>query len=297
MTIQWTLIRTFDAVAKTGSLSGASRQLGLTQPAISRHIDLLEEQLRIQLFQRSHEGMRLTAKGADLVTVARDMTSSATSFARIATGLEEEIGGTVRISANDVMGILILPELLADFQQLHPNIELELSITNAASNLLQRDADLAVRMFRPVQNDLVAKKVADLPLGFYAHQRYLSVHGQPKSVADLLDHRMIGFDRETSMLAAAKEQGLNLTASNFSFRSDNILAHIQAIRAGIGIGVGHKGMAANWPEVEPVLEEFVLPSLELWIVCHSDVHHNQRIRHTMDFLCQQLKSPYASYRG
>ena len=159
MTIQWTLIRTFDAVAKTGSLSGASRQLGLTQPAISRHIDLLEEQLRIQLFQRSHEGMRLTAKGADLVTVARDMTSSATNFARIATGLEEEIGGTVRISANDVMGILILPELLADFQQLHPNIELELSITNAASNLLQRDADLAVRMFRPVQNDLVAKKL------------------------------------------------------------------------------------------------------------------------------------------
>lgn len=102
---------------------------------------------------------------------------------------------------------------------------------------------------------------------------------------------MIGFDRETSMLAAAKEQGLNLTTSNFSFRSDNILAHIQAIRAGIGIGVGHKGMAANWPEVEPVLEEFVLPSLELWIVCHSDLHHNQRIRHTMDFLCQQLQSP------
>lgn len=295
MTIQWNLIRTFDTVAKTGSLSGAARQLGLTQPAVSRHIDLLEEQLRIQLFLRSHEGMQLTSKGADLVTVAREMNSSATSFARISTGLEEEIGGTVRISANDVMGVLILPNLLAVFQQLHPNIEIELNVTNETSNLLQRDADVAVRMFRPVQNDLVAKKVADLHLGFYAHRRYLLANGRPKTTANLIEHRLIGFDRETSMLAAANEQGLNLTASNFSFRSDNILAHIQAIRAGIGIGIGHKGMAAHWPEVEPVLETFALPPLELWIVCHSDVHHNKRIRHTMDFLCQELRSPYASF--
>ena len=220
--------------------------------------------------------MQLTSKGADLVTVAREMNSSATSFARISTGLEEEIGGTVRISANDVMGVLILPNLLAGFQQLHPNIEIELNVTNETSNLLQRDADVAVRMFRPVQNDLVA-------------------NGRPKTTANLIEHRLIGFDRETSMLAAANEQGLNLTASNFSFRSDNILAHIQAIRAGIGIGIGHKGMAAHWPEVEPVLETFALPPLELWIVCHSDVHHNKRIRHTMDFLCQELRSPYASF--
>jgi DNA-binding transcriptional LysR family regulator len=292
---QWNLIRTFAAVAQTGSLSGASRQLGLTQPAVSRHIDLLEDQLRIRLFQRSREGMRLTPKGADLVTVADDMKTSATSFARIATGLEEEIGGTVRISANDVMGVQILPSLFAEFQQRYPDIEIELSITNVASNLLQRDADVAVRMFRPEQDDLVAKKVADLPLGFYAHRRYLDANGRPETVSDFLNHRVIGFDRETSMLEAAKELGLNLTASNFAFRSDNILAHIQAIRAGVGIGVGHKGMAAHWPDVEPVIESFTLPPLELWIVCHSDVHRNNRIRRTMDFLCQQLRSPYASY--
>jgi DNA-binding transcriptional LysR family regulator len=294
---QWNLIRTFAAVAETGSLSGASRQLGLTQPAVSRHIDVLEDQLRLQLFQRSREGMRLTPKGADLVSVADEMQTSATSFARIATGLEAEIGGTVRISANDVLGVSILPALLAEFQQQHPDIEIELGITNVPSNLLQRDADIAVRMFRPEQSDLVAQKVADLPLGFYAHPDYLDRHGRPKAISDFMNHRLIGFDRDTAMLKAAKDVGLNLKAENFAFRCDNILAQIQAIRAGVGIGVGHTGLAVHWPDVEPVLEHFKLEPLELWIVCHADVHHNNRIRRTVDFLSENLRTPYARYDG
>ncbi len=295
MAISWDLICTFDAVAETGSLSAASRQLGLTQPTVGRHIDLLEDQLHVQLFLRGREGMRLTTKGADLVVAAREMKSSAIDFSRIAMGLEEEISGTVRISANDILGVLILPGLLTEFMSAHPDIEVEVSISNTASDLLQRDADVAIRMFRPTQNDLVAKKVAALPLGFYAHRNYLSANGRPCTATELLNHRLIGFDRDTSMIEAAKMLDLSLKTSDFAFRCDNILAHIQAIRAGIGIGLTHKGLAEHWTEVEPVLDNIELPTLDLWIVCHSDVRHNKRIRQVMDFLGQHLKSPYADY--
>lgn len=295
MNLPWDLICTFEAVAETGSLSAASHQLGITQPTVGRHIDLLEDQLHVQLFLRGRSGMRLTAKGADLVSAAKAMKSSATGFARIASGLEEEISGTVRISANDVMGVLILPTLLADFLSAHHGIEIELSISNSASNLLQRDADVAIRMFRPKQNDLVARKVAELPLGFYAHQSYLAAQGRPHDIAALSSHRLIGFDDETAMISVGKTFGIDLAKSDFVFRCDNILAQIHMIRAGLGIGLTHKGLAGHWPQVEPVLEHIELPSLELWMVCHSDVRHNKRIRQIMDFLGKQLRSPYAKY--
>lgn len=295
MTIRWNLIRSFEAVAETGSLSAAARALGMTQPAVGRHVDLLEEQLRIRLFQRGPDGMRLTAKGADLVPVAREMMASAASFGRIAAGLEVEIGGTVRISANDVIGVEILPSLLAGFQQDHPDIDIELAISNTASNLTQRDADVAVRMFRPKQNDLIARKVAELPMGFFAHHDYLAAFGSPKTPADLSSHRLIGFDHDTLMLDEARAMGLSLAASDFTFRCDNILAQIAALRAGAGIAIAHCGMAAHWPGVEAVLEDFVLPPLELWVVCHSDVRFNPRIRTAMDFLCEKLRRPYAGY--
>ena len=166
MNLSWDLIRTFKSVAKTGSLSAASRELGLTQPTVGRHIDLLEDALKIPLFIRSREGMKITDQGSDLVLTADEMAISANEFERRAAGFDETVEGLVRISANEIFGVLILPRILPIFAQHHPNVEIELIVSNTASNLLQRDADVAIRMFRPRQNDLVARKIADLPLGF-----------------------------------------------------------------------------------------------------------------------------------
>lgn len=120
----------------------------------------------MQLFLRGRSGMQVTEHGADLVPVAADMVANATQFGRVAAGLDNAVDGTLRISVNDILGIVIMPRILAAFQQTHPEIAVELDISNTASNLLSRDADIAVRMFRPVQNDLVARKIASLPLGF-----------------------------------------------------------------------------------------------------------------------------------
>jgi len=297
MSISWDLIRTFRSVARTGSLSAASRELSLTQPTVGRHIDLLEEALKIPLFVRSREGMKITSEGSDLVATADEIAGSVGEFERLASGMDETIEGLVRISANDIFGVLILPRILPEFAKANPNIEIELIVSNTASNLLQRDADVAIRMFRPTQNDLVARKIADLPLGLYAHKNYLKDKPAPKHISELHDHSFIGFDRETSLIDVARHLGEEFAPSDFSFRCDNILSHIEAIRSGLGIGVSLHGLAQEWDDVERVLSDLQLPNLVLWIACHADVRYNKRIRLVMDFLSEHLKYPYRTYEG
>ena len=295
MRYSWDFIRSFRAVAETGSLSAAARALQLTQPTVGRHIDLLEEALNLPLFVRSREGMKLTQKGADLVTEAAEMETAATGFERRVAGLDKDVKGIVRISANEIFGVMILPGILPEFMQDNPEIEVELTVSNSAANLLKRDADVAIRMFRPTQNDLVARKIAELPLGFYAQRDYLSLKGVPEALDDLQAHRFIGLDRETSIIDAARSLGKSFDTGDFAFRCDNILSHIEAIKSGLGIGITHQGLAKNWHDVDQVLRDVALPPLELWIACHSDVRYNKRIRAVMDFLGQSLKSPYSNY--
>ncbi|MDD9922355.1 MAG: LysR family transcriptional regulator [Boseongicola sp.] len=292
MQYSWDHIRTFHSVATYGSMLAASHHLGLTQPTVGRHIDLLEESLGFTLFTRGREGMRLTEKGADLVETANEMLGTATDFERIASGLEERVEGTVRVSANEILGALILPGLMAEFMAKNPMIDVEVDVSNEVTNLLQRDADIAIRMFRPTQNDLVARKIMDVPLGLFAHQSYLERYPPPSSLNDLDGHILLGQDRNPSLIGAYGAVGLSLTPNSFQFRTDNNIATINAIRSGIGIGPLHIGMAKHWPDVIQVLPDVPVQSLELWLACHADVRHNKRIRLVMDHLANELKDPY-----
>lgn len=294
MRYSWDLIRSFHAVAETGSLSAASRRQGLTQPTVGRHIDLLEAELKVPLFTRSRDGMALTPKGEDLFAAAQEVGATAAAFERRAAGLDEGIAGTVRISANDIFGVLILPGLIGEFIAANPSVDVELVVSNDVSNLSKRDADVAIRMFRPTQNDLVARKVTQLPLGFYAHRSYLAHKPDPASFDDLRNYIMVGYDRDPSLIDAARMMGADVSPSDFKFRTDNILSHIWAIRSGAGIGITHSGLAERWDNVDRVLPDLALPSLDLWLACHADVRYNKRVRAVMDFLTERLKDPYAA---
>lgn len=293
MTYSWDLIRSFLSVATHGSLSAAARNLGLTQPTIGRHIDQLEQELNLPLFLRSRDGMQVTDAGSDLVIAAQSMQDTSLDFERMATGLDDKISGTVRISANEIFGSILLPSLLAPLMLEQDKLEIEISVSNTASNLLKRDADIAIRMFRPQQNDLVARKICDIPLGLFAHQVYLDSQGRPATLQDLYDHVFLGFDRDTSLIQGLSSFGLPFTPSDFRIRSDSILTHITGIRSGLGIGLTHVGLAKHWTEVEDVLPDLAVPALELWIVCHADVRFNKRIRLVMDYLSNKLKTPYS----
>jgi len=275
--VSWHLIRSFLAVAQLGSVSAAARSLGLSQPTLSRDIQLLEAQTALNLFKRSTRGLVLTEAGQALVEPAKQMSVNAEAFSRQASGLSTELAGDIRISANEVIGIYALPAAIAAFKQQHPAVQFEIVISNRASSLNKREADLALRMFRPIQTGLIARRLPDMPLAFYAHQDYLMAHGMPDSVDDLGQHQVIGFDQDTDFIDAVNITGYQFNQHDFHFRTDNMLMQIQLARHAAGIIVTHVGLAKHWPELVRILDKVPLPTLEFWIVCHADTQYNARI--------------------
>ncbi|MEL6793378.1 MAG: LysR family transcriptional regulator, partial [Pseudomonadota bacterium] len=155
-TIDWTLWRSFLAVAEEGGLSQAARALGLTQPTVGRHIDQLEAALGGALFTRSRSGMTPTARARALIPEAAAMAASALALSRTGRGDPAEARGVVRISASEIVGTEVLPAALAPYRRDWPGVEIELSLTNAPEDLLNRAADIANRMTRPTQQRLIA---------------------------------------------------------------------------------------------------------------------------------------------
>lgn len=290
--IDWSQIRSFLSVARLGSLSAAARELGVSQPTLTREIQALETATRLNLFKRTTQGLVLTEAGQALVDAAGQMNDAADLFARQASGLSIELTGDVRVSANEIIGVYLLPPAIAAFREQHPGMQIEVVITNRASSLSKREADIALRMFRPQQPDLVARRLPDLALGFYAARDYIARHGVPADL-DAIKGHVIGFDEGMEFIEEAARHGYALQRNDFPLRTDHLLAQINLIRVGAGIGVTHVGLASRFPELQRVLEEVPLPPLQFWCVCHRDVQYNSRIRAVMQFLVHRFAAdPY-----
>lgn len=284
--IHWDHWRSFIAVAERGSLSAAARALGLTQPTVSRHIDLLEANLHAPVFLRSPQGMSLTELGTRLLPEARSMAAAAAALERTASAPDDAARGIVRLTASEVVGGEILPALIAPLMATYPGLEVELVLSNRNEDLLRREADLAVRMIRPLQAGLVARKLADVRIGLFAHEGYLAAHGLPGSLADLAGHSLIGPDRDPAMLSAMADTGI--TRRMIRFRCDRESAQLNAIRAGLGIGVMQAGLARRCPALRPVMADSLSFALECWLAVHEDLRANARVRLVFDHLAAHL---------
>ncbi len=287
----WDLYRSFLAVLDEGSLSKAARNLGLTQPTLARHIEQLEASLGATLFTRSPRGLVATDTALVLAPDARTMQSAAAALKRAASGAADVIEGTVRITASVVIGAEVLPGILRDLHAKHPKLSFELALSNETSDLLRRDADVAIRMTRPKQTALVAKRVGDVMLGLHAHRDYIRRHGAPKTLAECVNHTLIGFDRDPAGLQFIKLLRLPLTRDMFAYRTDSDAALLNAIRAGCGLGVCQNGIGKRDNLVRLLPHELEFP-LETWIVMHEDQRSNARMRVVFDYLAEGM-SAYA----
>ena len=283
----WELYRSFLAVVREGSLSAAARTLGMTQPSLGRHIRQLEADLGVALFTRSPQGLTPTDLGDELATHAQAMLAASAALRRAASGSNHEVRGVVRITCSEVIGAEVLPPILADFRQQHPGIVIELSLSNQNEDLLRKDADIAVRMVRPIQAALVARHIGKISLGLFAHRRYLKAHGSPQALVDLRRHAIIGFDRETPALRAVLGK-LPFGREDFALRSDSDLAQLASIRAGYGIGVCQQQIARRDRHLVPVLPEAFKFDLDTWLVMHEDLKTSRRTRLLFDHLAQAL---------
>ena len=286
----WDLYRSFEAVLRTGSLSGAARMLGLTQPSIARHIDALEQAIGRDLFVRSQRGLTPTAAALELRPYAELLATTSAALLRTAEGSAGEIAGTVRISASEVVSAEHLPAILSRLRQKHPALAFEISASNSVDDLLQRQADIAVRMVQPTQKSLIARKVAPIPLGLHAQADYLARRGTPVTLQDLADHDLIGFDTETPAIRAFAEQFPTFNRTSFALRIDSDVAQLAAIRAGFGIGICQVPVAARSPGLVRVLAADFTVDLDVWIVIHEDLRTSPRCRMVFDALVEAFSA-------
>ena len=292
-TFDWALVRSFLAVLDAGSLMGAARKLQAQQPTLSRHVAELEAQLGTPLFERTGRGVTPTTAALAIADAARQMEAGADSLARVLSVQRESTTGTVRITTSQVAASYLLPSVLAALQAEEPGIAIELAASNQISNLLRREADIAVRMVRPAQATLVARKLADLPIVACAHDSYLQRAGKPRQPLDLLQHRLIGYDRDDLLLRGFAALGFAITRENFALRTDDQVAYGRLIAAGAGIGFVAAYNIRHWPGVVPVLPMLQIPPLPCWLAVHREIRGSRLVRRVYDYLAQAIPAELA----
>ncbi len=284
----WTLVRSFLAVLDAGSLLGAARRLGAQQPTLSRQVAQLEAQLGAPLFERTGRGVTPTALALAIADSARQMEQGADALGQALAGRRATASGTVRISTSEVAAAWLLPPLLAELQVAEPGIQIELVASNALTNLLRREADIAVRMVRPAQQSLVARKLGEIPIVAAAHRDYLARSGTPREPAELLRHRLIGYDRDESMRRGFAALGMAVTREHFALRTDDQVVYGQLVAAGAGIGFVARYNIVHWPGVVPLLPLLKIPPLPCWLAVHREIRGNALVRRVYDWLAEAI---------
>lgn len=287
--IGWELYRSFLAVLEEGSLSGAARALGLTQPTVGRHISALEAALGLSLFTRSQSGLLPTEAARALREDAQAMQTTAAALERTARGLGEGVRGAVRLSASEIMGVEVLPPILAAVQTAHPGLEVELVLSNRLHDLVRREADIAVRMTAPQQDVLLATRVGQVPLGLHAHASYLARRGVPATMDELTGHTLIGFDQETPFIRDARAGRPLWSREHFGVRCDSDVAQLAMIRAGAGIGICQVPLGRRDPALVHLLPDAFAMGLDTWVTMHEGLRHSPRCRVVFDALVVGLR--------
>lgn len=284
----WNLIKSFVAVLDEGTLSAAAIKLGISQPTLSRHMDELENSLQMVLFERGRNGAKPTGDALSIADNAREIKAATHALSLSATGKSEQLSGTVRITASQVVSTYLMPEIFTKLADMAPEIEIELVSTNNVESLTEREADIAVRMVRPGQPHLIATKVNEFRVGTYAHKNYLAKWGTPLTPEDLQQHRVLGYDKNELIIEGFARSGMQFDRNFFHFRCDDQVVYWRTICAGAGIGFGPEFLAADTPFLTKIMKNLPIPSLPVWLVTHREIKTNQRIRKVFDFLADEL---------
>lgn len=284
----WNRARAFLVTAEEGSLSAAAVALGVTQPTLSRQVNALEEELSLVLFERAGRGLILTPSGLELLEHVRGMGEAAFRVSRAASGQSQSIEGSICIAASEANSAFLLPPIIEKLRQEYPGISVEIVASNSSSDLLRREADIAIRHVASSQPDLITKKIRDDEGYFYAAHSYRAKIGNPQSFADLADAVFLAFADNEPMINAFNAFGLKVTDRNFPIICDNHLVQWQLVKQGVGIGGITKVIGDAEPlvcRILPAMEPIIVP---MWLVTHRELNKSKRVRTVFDFLAAEL---------
>ncbi len=288
MDFDWALIRAFLATAEHGSFSAAARATNSTQPTIGRQVTALEEELDVVLFERVGRGLVLTPTGLELLEHARAMGEAALRMSRVAAGQSLSLDGPVCISASEIFSTYLLPPILSEIRARHPGIFIEIVATNETSDLARREADIALRNFRPQESDLVAKKLRTDEAYLYATPEYLCSLGSPKTLHELSRGEFVGFDHTDVFITGLSKFGLELTSANFPWLSASQAVKWALVTRGAAIGVMVGAVGDEDSRVVRVLPELISFPFDTWLTSHREIKTSRRVRVVFDFLVEAL---------
>jgi len=285
--LDWRWLKSFLAVADAGGMHAAASAGASSQPTLSRHIQQLEESLNVSLFHRSGRALTLTTDGAALYERACEVRAAVLSFERQASGLVEEEAGSVRVTMSLHYASHFAPKWMKRLREEHPHISIDLVANDMPADLLLGEAEIAIRLFRPTQLDLISRRCGVHHLGFFASSDYLEEHGSPGSLDDLGAHELIGFDRSTTWIDTARSMGYHFDRESFQYRTDLPIIHTELARAGAGIAALPTWLGRRCGLIR-LFEDVTVGELPVFLAAHKDLHRNPRVSRVWKHLISEL---------
>lgn len=289
ITFDWNRARAFLVTAEEGSLAAAARSMGMTQPTLGRQVAALENEIGFDLFTRRGRGLELTPNGIKLLEHVRLMGDAANQFSLSASGKSDVIEGNVSITASELLSTFMLPRMIKTLREVEPGINIEIYSTNEVRDLNRREADIAIRSFRPTQPELIAKKLCSAHGHLYAAKSYLQQLGHPPTIDELNKANFIDTEKPGRLMTLLNAKGFNLTKQNFPVISNSHLVQWELVKQGVAISPTVEEIGDNEPLVERVvISNHPLITTDLWLVTHNELRTNRRIRRVFDFLVSEF---------
>jgi DNA-binding transcriptional LysR family regulator len=294
--MDWDKLRIFHAVASAGSFTHAGQMLTLSQSAVSRQISALEEEISTPLFQRHARGLTLTDEGELLYGAVSDVLARLAAAEEALKNIHDSPRGSLKVTASHGIGAYWLLPRLKEFLKEFPEVEVHLVMDDRELDLSQRAADLAIRMRAPVQADLIQRKLFTVHYHMYASKAYLASHEAPPKLEDVCNHTIIVYGetaapeiRDINWLLELFQKNFRPGCSGSVIRINNITGILQAVEAGLGIGVVPDFVAAEHKELVPVLPEVPAPSFDVHLVYADALRQSKRVAAFRDFLVRGSK--------
>jgi DNA-binding transcriptional LysR family regulator len=292
--LDWDKIRIFLNVAEAGSFTRAGDDIGLSQSAVSRQISALERELKAPLFHRHARGLILTEQGDLLFRAARDMKLRLENTRARLVETSERPSGDLRVTTTVGLGSSWLAGRISEFLDLYPDVRVELVLTNEELDLAMREADIAIRMRRPAQPDLIQRRLFTVHYHAFASPDYVKRFGEPKTIADLDEHRLVSFGGNepsyllaTHYLASIGREGDDRRPVHFTV--NNINALHKAMEAGIGVGILPDYAVDGDENLVQVMREVEMPTMESYLVYAEEMRTVARVQAFRDFLVNKAQ--------
>jgi len=291
--MDWDKLKSFHAAAEAGSLTGAADQLDLSQSAISRQIAALEEQLGAMLFHRHARGLLLTEQGRILQQTTHDIAARVALAEATLLDSRDKPSGPLRVTAPVALGSSWLLPRLKPFMQAYPEIQLQLILDDTALDLSSLEAEVAIRLWRPTQSDLILKKLMMVSQHLYASSEYLKDHPAPQTPEDLDNHDIVVYGVHGT--APLKEldwvvwAGHEDSAREPVLRVNTVLGVKRAIESGLGIGSLPDYLAQGSDRIVRVLPDVNGPEFEVYFVYPEELRGSRRIVAFSEFLSHEIR--------